>query len=179
MRGTLHKIPRLFEIVCGENALQNVFLVTTMWDKIDEGAGSQQEKLLKEIHWKEMIDQGSSTTLRHSNTSGSAWDTIDQFVQTANSRYAELLQREMADMKNLMVDHASFDWDRLEKLVEKQQGMMLKIRTQTKQQPEQGQLHDDDDEDLQIQLATIFTEMQALKIPLGKYLLRVFSPPWN
>jgi NurA-like 5'-3' nuclease len=167
-------------VVCVENALQNVVLVTTRWENFDEAAGSQQEKQLKETQWKEMVDQGSSNTLRYSSTLDSAWNTIDHFVETANSRYAELLQEEMANMKNnLMADHASFEWSRLEKLVEKQQEMMQKIRTQTKQQSAQRLLHDGEYEDLHIQLATIFTEMQALNIPLGKYLLRVFSPPWN
>jgi len=146
-----------------------------MWDKIDEATGSQQEMELIETHWKEMIEQGRSNTVRYSKTLDSAWDAIDHFVQAANSRFAELLRREMADTKNgLAADHTSFDWGRLEKLVEKQQEMMQKIRTQNKQQ--QG---NDDYEDLDIQLATIFTEMQTLKMPLGPYLRRIFNPPWN
>ncbi|KIM91565.1 hypothetical protein PILCRDRAFT_810846 [Piloderma croceum F 1598] len=159
---------RIFEVVCGEHP-RNVFLMT----------GSQQEMELKEMHWKEIIEQGGSNTVRYDQTLDSAWDAIDHFVQTANSRFADLLQREMADTKNkLMTDHTSFDWGRLEKLVVKQQEMMQKIWTQSNQQQGKGLLYDNY-EDLHIQLATIFTEMRTLKMPLGQYLLRIFNPPWN
>jgi hypothetical protein len=55
---------RMFQELCGKKALQNVVLVTTMWDEVNEAVGVQMEKELKDKYWK-VIDRGSATARFH------------------------------------------------------------------------------------------------------------------
>ena len=80
MAGTCLKNLRKFEKLCGQNALQNVILTTTMWDLIDIESGLAREGELRETYWKAMICQGC-TTVRYQNALDSAWDILDHFLQ--------------------------------------------------------------------------------------------------
>lgn len=57
VRTTLENI-RVFEQLCGKNAVYEVILITTTWDT-DAGAGRLKEP--KEGYWKAMVWQGSTT----------------------------------------------------------------------------------------------------------------------
>jgi hypothetical protein len=52
MAGTPLKNLRMFEKLCGKNALRNIILITTMWDEVDEALGLQREKQLRTITGK-------------------------------------------------------------------------------------------------------------------------------
>ena len=43
MVGTPLKNLRMFEELCGKDALKNVILTTTMWDEVDEETGLARE----------------------------------------------------------------------------------------------------------------------------------------
>jgi hypothetical protein len=180
MAGTPLKNLRMFEKLCGKNALQNIILTTTMWDEVDERMGSLRENELKAKYWKAMIDQGSKT-VRYHNTQESAWEIIDQFLQTANRRYAVLLQHEMVDMEKQLRETQAGQalFGTLEVLVKKQQDMLQKIRVETKRHADETVLKSlkEEYEEIRKQLVTTMAEMQTLKIPLGKRLLRMFMSP--
>ena len=59
----------MFKKLCGKDALQNVVLVTTMWDEVDQETGKARENELKEKYWQ--------TTSRFMRTRQSAFETID------------------------------------------------------------------------------------------------------
>ena len=93
MTGTSVRNPHIFEMVCGIGALQNVILVTTMWDGVDKVTGTEREKELRTKFWKSMIASGSQTA-RFDSTSRSAWDILDQIPGV---KYPLQLQTEMVD----------------------------------------------------------------------------------
>jgi hypothetical protein len=95
MTGTSQKNTRLFEMVCGTGALQNVILVTTMWNAVDETTGSAREKDLQTHFWDSMITSGSRVA-RFDYTYQSAWSILNQF--TGDLRPL-LLQKEMVEDK--------------------------------------------------------------------------------
>jgi hypothetical protein len=66
----------IFRKLCGVNALQNVALVTTMWDEIDETTTSCREEL-RTKYWNPMVDVGSRI-FRFGHTRESAWAIVDQ-----------------------------------------------------------------------------------------------------
>jgi hypothetical protein len=178
MAGTPLKNLRMFRELCGRQALENIILVTTMWDEVDEDVGSQREKELRGKYWKPMIDHGSATA-RYNGTSESAWDIVEHFT---TRRHAVLLQREMVDLKKELPETAAGQelYTTLEVLVKKQQDVLEKIRAETKR-------HEQDQtilkalqaecEGIRRQLDITLKEMQSLKLSPGRRLLRLLWSP--
>lgn len=178
MAGTPLKNLRMFKKLCGENALRNIILTTTMWDEVDEATGLQREKELEDHYWKAMI-KGGSRTARFENTSVSAWGIVDPLIEHAYNQRAVRLQEEMVDMKRQLreTDAGQVLYGLLENLFQKRQETLRKIQEELKRR---------DSSDARVlaaleaeraalgkQLEDTIAEMQALKLPLGKRLLRM------
>ena len=84
----------MFQNLCGTEALKNVVLVTTMWDKVDEEEGINRENELTTRYWKTMIELGCHTS-RFYNNNESAMDIVSQFQ---DARCTVLLQKELVDL---------------------------------------------------------------------------------
>ncbi|KAI6102829.1 P-loop containing nucleoside triphosphate hydrolase protein, partial [Pisolithus sp. B1] len=78
--GTPLKNLRVFEKLCGKNAMSKVTLVTTMWDEVDTEVGQERLKELKESYWKGMVSRGSMT-FECEDTQGSPMKLLRQIVQ--------------------------------------------------------------------------------------------------
>lgn len=152
-----------------------------MWDKVDGKAGIERERELKNGYWKPMIKQGSRT-VRHRNTRESAWDILDGVI--GHSRLAVLLQREMVDMERQLRETQAGQklYDSLETLMKAQQEKLDEIREEAMRQGEDQTVLarlQSEQEGLQKQLQITISEMQKLKISVGKRFLRYFAFPSN
>ncbi|KAI6104713.1 P-loop containing nucleoside triphosphate hydrolase protein [Pisolithus croceorrhizus] len=78
--GTPLKNLRVFEMLCGKDAMSKVILVTTMWDEVDSEVGKERLKELKESYWKGMVLRGS-TTFECEDARGSPVQLLRQIVQ--------------------------------------------------------------------------------------------------
>lgn len=101
----------MFEKLCGLNALHNVILVTTMWDKVyDLPAAEAREKDLSTNYWKSMIASGAQMK-HHQNSYQSAWNILDQLT---GPRQPLQIQREMVDegksLPQTAAGSALFEW---------------------------------------------------------------------
>ena len=94
MGGSPLKHLKMFQNLCGTEALKNVVLVTTMWDEVGEEEGKNRENELTANYWKAMIDLGCHTSRFYNNTK-SALDIVSQFQ---DARCTVLLQKEMVDL---------------------------------------------------------------------------------
>lgn len=170
----------MFRELCGKDALQNIILTTTMWDEVEPGVGARREVELRSTYWKPMIDRGSGAERFH-NTQESAWNILDRFVRDANARHSDLLQKELMEIKKqLSATNAGKKlYTELEALVHKQQATLKKFRDETK-------LHADaaildalkaEYDGLRTQLTAVVNDMQTLKLPLGKHILRLTRDP--
>ena len=110
MSGTLQRNTQIFEMVCGPGALQNVILVTTMWNTVNIVTGSMREKELRTDFWKSMISSGSQIA-RFDYTYQSAWKILNKFTGDPRSL---LLQREMVEERKTLAQTtagtAHFQW---------------------------------------------------------------------
>ena len=171
---------RIFERLCGRDALQNVILTTTMWDTVDAETGLRREEELRSGYWKGMINQGSKT-FRYRNTRDSAWDILDSVI--GHRRLAVLLQKELVDMeRQLRETHAGQTlYKTLETLMKEQKQKLEEIRVQTIRQSDSALLKQlqDEYETLHEQLQTTIYEMQALEISVGKRFLRYFTSAYR
>jgi hypothetical protein len=126
MVGSSLRNMEMFKVICGEDALQNVILVTTMWDEVEESDGISREKALREEYWRPMIASGAKL-MRFDHTRESAWHIIDQL---SGMRLSLQLQREMVDNGKALHQTAAgrslFQW--FDRLVADLQALIQKIK---------------------------------------------------
>ncbi|KAJ5678494.1 P-loop containing nucleoside triphosphate hydrolase protein [Penicillium maclennaniae] len=98
MQGTAKKNLLMFKRLCGENALKNVILVTTMWDKVKDSEGDARERELKETEdfWGYMVRNGSRVE-RHFNNQESAKQLVSKLLK--EKRIELTIQDEMVREK--------------------------------------------------------------------------------
>lgn len=96
MQGPAKKNLMMFRRLCGDDALKNVILVTTMWDRVTFKEGVIREDQLKQTpeFWGWMTNKGSKT-YRHSNTALSAHDLLRHFLPDFKQTITLDIQQEM------------------------------------------------------------------------------------
>ena len=178
MAGTPLKNLRMFEELCGKNALKNVILTTTMWDEVDEETGLAREEQLKKIYWKAMIDRHSQTG-RFEGTRDSAFRLIDPLIDKANARHELLIQRELCDLDVRLKDTAAGRrfHPEIKDLVKQQQTLLQRIREELKCPGNLETLQSlrQKSEELRDFSTVLFEEMDKLKVPLGRRVKRWFT----
>lgn len=95
LTGTERQNIVIFESLVGKVALENVVIVSTMWDEISEEEAETKEKRLKADAWKFMMSKGAQVA-RHHNTRESALDIVGM-LQGGNRYRALLVQQEMVN----------------------------------------------------------------------------------
>jgi hypothetical protein len=91
MQGSAKRNLVMFKKLCGDNALRNVILGTTMWDKVQEAEGCRREEELAETpdFWGWMLSKGS-VMLRHENNRTSALALVDRILNRNSTVILEL-----------------------------------------------------------------------------------------
>ena len=98
--GTEHKDLDVFRKICGYEALKNVILGTTKSDEASLKVGQRREQQLRDIHWKEMVQQGSVIMQVHADSS-SAWRVVDRILENDVVdfvRFQEAFQKTISDI---------------------------------------------------------------------------------
>ena len=172
---------RMFEELCGRNAIQNVILTTTMWDEVDEMTGCYRENELRSKYWKSMLER-NSTTSRFLGTRESAVQSIQPLIDKANDRCSLLLQQEMAAMRTKLPPESNRFrlYQETERLIRKRQHVIEQIRNvPMHSHGSQSRLRalQEEYQSLMGQLDAKVNEMQSLKYALGKRLSRI-SVKW-
>ncbi|ETS75752.1 hypothetical protein PFICI_12696 [Pestalotiopsis fici W106-1] len=104
MQGAAIRNLFMFKKLCGQNAIKNIILVTTMWEDVKPEAGQQRENELRTTpqYWGEMIAKGASM-VRHQNNHNSARSII-QTLLNKTTKTTLAIQREMVDEKKELQD---------------------------------------------------------------------------
>lgn len=94
MGGIARENFRLFRKICGDDAMKNVLIVTTMWEDVtpETGASREQELATKSIFFKDAVDHGARM-IRHYDTTESAKDVIELLLP--NQPEVLLMQHEL------------------------------------------------------------------------------------
>ncbi|KAI6038325.1 P-loop containing nucleoside triphosphate hydrolase protein [Pisolithus marmoratus] len=159
MAGTPLKNFRVFEKLCGKNAMSQVTLVTTMWDEVEPNVGDNRLKELKDNYWKTMISRGSrtfrcndargTTMFGSEDAGGSPMDLLRLIVQRKKEQESMgqdeepgegevRLQEEISNMKLEIQETAAGRQlcSRLEELAQRRMQTLRKIREETKRADE-------------------------------------------
>lgn len=81
MGGNPCKNVRMFGELCGELAMTQVVLVTTMWERVVPRIGEERQKELADIYWKSLVDRGSSIDRLKKATYEEAWAVVGAVVE--------------------------------------------------------------------------------------------------
>ncbi|KZT74201.1 hypothetical protein DAEQUDRAFT_807874 [Daedalea quercina L-15889] len=83
---------KLFRKLCGDDAMSNVAIVTTMWDSVGRANGEVRERELETIYFKDSYERGVPF-LRHDNTLESATQILAELVKRSAKTLS--IQRQM------------------------------------------------------------------------------------
>ena len=108
MRGTPLMNMKIFEQLCGPDALKNVIITTTFWDQVNTDIGLKREAQLKSEFWAGMIAQGCRVARLKPRKCETAWEIIDMFDSNASRQKVLKIQTEMVDEKKALHDTSAF-----------------------------------------------------------------------
>jgi hypothetical protein len=103
MAGSLLKNLQMFASLCGQKAMKNVVIATTMWSEVKMESGVRREEELKRDFWHVML-AGGCRTERFEDTYESAWSIVGQ-----NTRTTLLLQEEMGGVGKLLSETNAYN----------------------------------------------------------------------
>ncbi|CAG8677039.1 12317_t:CDS:2, partial [Acaulospora colombiana] len=73
-----YPLPGSFAELCGQQAMSNLVVVTTMWSEVPEKIGGKREKQLKEEFCREIL--GECQMARFTNEPQSSWSIVDRLL---------------------------------------------------------------------------------------------------
>lgn len=97
---------RIFAEMCGEQAMPNVTIVTTMWGEVTRETGEKRELELMQNFWGAMLDQGCKTE-RFKDSHDSAWD-ITKGIAERGSTTIPLIVEQMVNGKKDITQTAAW-----------------------------------------------------------------------
>ena len=108
-----------------------VFLVTTMWDDVDETVGLERLNELKATYWKGMVSHGS-TPIRFDNNQESAEQLLQMVAEQSLETRHLMLQKEVSDLKMELRETAAGQQlcSRLEELADRRLETLKKLRAE-------------------------------------------------
>ena len=132
---------RLFEKICGEGAMKNVVIVTTMWEDVEENVGKarEQELATKSLFFQTAIQQGANMD-RLQNNSESAKRVVSRFLPNPYRRLQ--MQRELVD-ENKQVPETEAGGilsDILRQQEERHQREMEKLREELQRESDRAEM---------------------------------------
>lgn len=120
---------RMLRQLCGDETLQNVVIVTSMWDNVlhDRGVAREQELKNDEQLFKPVLDKGAQM-IRHNNTLQSAQAVVAHFIKKS-PQVLRIQQELVIDKKDINQTAAGMELhDGLEALKKKHEGEIEEVR---------------------------------------------------
>ena len=175
MAGTPLKNLRVFEKLCGKDAMAQVVLVTTMWDDVENvDVGERRLEELGSTYWKGMISR-KSETFRYLNTPESAKELLGKVAEKGSERRRVLLQQEISELKKDLQETAAGQTlcSDLERLADQRLQTLRKLRQEADRSTDSRTTEALQKEyaDLKAQLDETLNQVQALRLSWLKRLV--------
>ena len=164
MKGTTLRNLKMFRRLCGEDALKMVVLGTTNWGEVERDVGEHRERQLRGNFWKDMI-RLESKMRRFENTPSSAQGFLNfildrnerRILSSSSNDSALLIQKELVDLQR--------------SLPETKAGAELRYTIQQLLNLQKGNVNSEEEA---VVYRKLKKQMNALSIPFGRQLLRLF-----
>lgn len=175
MAGTPLKNLRVFEKLCGKDAMAQVILVTTMWDDVENvDVGERRLEELGSTYWKGMISR-KSETFRYLNTPESAKELLGKVAEKGSERRRVLLQQEISELKKDLQETAAGQTlcSDLERLADQRLQTLRKLREEADRSTDNRttEVLQKEYADLKAQLDETLNQVQALRLSWLKRLV--------
>ncbi|XP_006459410.1 hypothetical protein AGABI2DRAFT_191396 [Agaricus bisporus var. bisporus H97] len=178
MAGSPHKNLRMFGELCGDVAMNQVRLVSTMWGKVKPEVGEERERELRDKFWRHFIDKGSKIERLKETKGEEAWRIVHQLIHDSKKREAVLLQEELVDLEKKLNETAAGKtlYTSLQKLLADQKESLRSLLAQVEKSNDPNLTKELKKEYARIndQFQRTFQEVSKLKIPLGKRIMLFF-----
>ncbi|KAF9450922.1 hypothetical protein P691DRAFT_757794 [Macrolepiota fuliginosa MF-IS2] len=179
MAGSPLKNLRMFGELCGDVAMNQVILVSTMWEKMRADIGAGREAELKDKFWKPLIERGSGVArLEKSDSTEEAWSIVEKLIKQKEEREAVLLQEELVELgiKLNETQAGKTLYTGLQRLLADQRESLRSLLAQVEKSDDPALTKELKKEYARIedQFQKTFEEVKKLKIPLGRRLMAFF-----
>ncbi|KAF9443385.1 hypothetical protein P691DRAFT_679634 [Macrolepiota fuliginosa MF-IS2] len=168
----------MFGRLCGDIAMKQVTLVSTMWENIKPEIGVGREAELKEKYWRPFIDKGSGIARLETKNSVEAWKIVENVITEKEVVEAVLLQEELGNLHcELNETYAGRALYRdLQNLLADKREQLKILRDQMKWSTDPALTKEFEKEYKKIrqQFQKTFEEVRKLKIPLGTRVIAFF-----
>jgi hypothetical protein len=177
MSGTPLRNLQMFANLCGDEAIRNVVLATTMWSDVTPNVGISREAELRQVYWKSMLALGSATA-RFKNNFESAWEIVDSLIKKTSGDPL-LLQEELVDLNRRLSETKAGQtlYSTLQDLLANQKEMVEQLRHEAEIQKNQDMVRELNAqwEKLQQDLQTTFDQIEEIRVPLGRRVRLFFA----
>jgi len=174
MAGTPLKNLKMFEKLCGNEALSRVALITTMWDEVVKSVAEERERELVREYWGPMLSSGSHTARFH-GSSESVYKIIYPFLFRHDGaldtmhRATLLLQNEIVEQSRVLPETQAGRqlYTELETQVAHQQRILTQMKENmgaTKLCPAEARQLMDEYEQARLKVSRTLEEMRRLDI---------------
>ena len=167
--GTARKNLDMFRKLCGDEALKNVVLGTTKWDEVISEVGQRREQVLKDTHWKEMLQRGS-VVMRVDADSSSVWEIVNRILKNDRVQYVRI-QEELLELRRIIPD-TDAGKTLLYTLEDLREKLLAEERTANMGD---GQLRQKKLEEIQKRMRETVDDIRKLKVPLSEKFKRFFG----
>ncbi|XP_006459417.1 hypothetical protein AGABI2DRAFT_65890 [Agaricus bisporus var. bisporus H97] len=179
MAGSPYRNLRMFGELCGDVAMTQVRLVTTMWGKVKPEIGEAREKEVRERFWKSFIEKGSRTERLRDTTGEEAWRIVEQLIDDSKERDAVLLQQELVDLEKQLNETAAGKTlsSSLQKILADQKETLrsLLVQVEKSNDPDLAKELEKEYARIKDQFKRTFQEVEKLKIPIiGRRIILFF-----
>jgi hypothetical protein len=176
MTGSVLKNLEMFVALCGQKAMPNVIIATTMWGEVKKENGLRRESELKREFWKDMVAGGCRTD-RFEDTNESAWRIINCLSGEDPSRV--LLPHEIVDTHlRLNETKAGIALNKeLEKLIKDRKIAARKLREQAQNQTNELVVQELNKQQAEIdqKINRTADQLREMKIPFTRRVLLFFK----
>ena len=166
---TAHKNLDMFRKLCGDGALRNVVLGTMKWDEVELEVGQRREQELKNIHWKEMLEQGS-VIMQVNADSSSVWEIVNRILNNDRVQYVRI-QEELLELRRVIPD-TDAGKILLHTLEDLRKRLLVEERAANMGD---GQLRQEELEEIRTQVRETADEIRKLKVPFSEKFKRFFG----
>lgn len=176
MSGSVLKNLEMFATLCGEKAMPNVIITTTMWGEVRRESAERREKELKRDFWKGMVADGCRIE-RFKDSHDSAWHIIGDLAK--KDRAQVLLPREIVDSHlRLNETRAGIALNKeLEKLIKDRKDAARRLRDQVQNQDNEQVVQELNKRQAEIEQKINQTadQLRELKIPFTRRVRLLFK----
>ncbi|KAF7771738.1 hypothetical protein Agabi119p4_6049 [Agaricus bisporus var. burnettii] len=178
MAGSPHKNLRMFGELCGDVAMTQVRLVSTMWGKVKPEVGEGRERELRDKFWMRFIEKGSKIERLRDTKGEEAWRIVEGLIHDSKEREAVLLQEELVELQKQLNETAAGKtlYTSLQKLLADQKESLTSLLAQVEKSNDPNLTKELRKEYARIndQFQRTFQEVTKLKIPIGKRIMIYF-----